>query len=155
MSELKELYQEIILDHNKNPRNYGKLKDFTHKADGYNPMCGDHYSIYLKVEENRIVDVSFEGAGCAISKSSASMMTANLKGHTIDEARKMFGEFHNMMTSDEPCVKVPEDICKVEPLQGVREFPTRIKCATLIWHTMNNALNDKEKPSTENEPDET
>ena len=148
MSELKELYQEIILDHNKNPRNFGKLEGHTHKAEGFNPMCGDHYSIYLKIEGNKIVDVSFEGAGCAISKSSASMMTANLKGRTVEEAKKMFGEFQNMMTSEEPCVTVPEDICKVEPLQGVREFPTRIKCATLIWHTMNNALNGDKDTST-------
>ena len=149
MSELKDLYQEIILDHNKNPRNYGKMKDCTHKAEGYNPMCGDHYSIYLKVKDGIISDVTFEGAGCAISKSSASMMTANLKGKTIEDAKRMFSEFHNMMTSEKPCVEVPEDICTVEPLQGVREFPTRIKCATLIWHTMNNALNGKDESSTE------
>ncbi|MEN8222013.1 MAG: Fe-S cluster assembly sulfur transfer protein SufU [Acidobacteriota bacterium] len=149
MSELKDLYQEIILDHNKNPRNYGKMEDCTHKAEGFNPMCGDHYSIYLKVKDEIISEVSFEGAGCAISKSSASMMTANLKGKTIEDAKKMFSEFQNMMTSEKPCVEVPEEICTVEPLQGVREFPTRIKCATLIWHTMNNALNGKDKSSTE------
>lgn len=149
MSNLKDLYQEIILDHNKNPRNYGKMNDCTHKAEGYNPMCGDHYSIYLKIENGLIVDVRFEGAGCAISKSSASMMTANLKGKSIKEAKKMFNEFQNMMTSDKPCLKVPEEICSIEPLQGVREFPTRIKCATLIWHTMNNALNGEDKSSTE------
>lgn len=149
MSELKDLYQEIILDHNKNPRNYGKMKDCTHKAEGYNPMCGDHYSIYLKIENDLIADVRFEGAGCAISKSSASMMTANLKGKSVEEAKKMFSEFQNMMTSDKPCEEVPEEICTVEPLQGVREFPTRIKCATLIWHTMNNALNGEDRSSTE------
>ncbi len=149
MSELKDLYQEIILDHNKNPRNYGKMKDCTHKAEGYNPMCGDHYSIYLKVKDGIISDVTFEGAGCAISKSSASMMTANLRGKTVEDAKRMFNEFQNMMTSEKPCVEVPEDICTVEPLQGVREFPTRIKCATLIWHTMNNALNGKDESSTE------
>lgn len=149
MSELKDLYQEIILDHNKNPRNYGAMNDCTHKAEGYNPMCGDHYSIYLKIENKLIIDVRFEGAGCAISKSSASMMTANLKGKTVEEAKKMFSEFQNMMTSDQPCVEVPKEICTVEPLQGVREFPTRIKCATLIWHTMNNALNGDGKSSTE------
>jgi len=149
MTELRDLYQEIILDHNKNPRNYGKLNDHTHKAEGFNPMCGDHYSIYLKIENDRITDVSFDGAGCAISKSSASMMTATLKGKTVEEAKKMFDEFKNMMTSDKPCVEVPKEICKVEPLQGVREFPTRIKCATLIWHTMNNALKGNDKSSTE------
>lgn len=149
MSELKDLYQEIILDHNKNPRNYGKMNDCTHKAEGYNPMCGDHYSIYLKIENDRIIDVRFEGAGCAISKSSASMMTANLKGKTVEEAKKMFSEFQNMMTSDKPCLEVPEEICTIEPLQGVRDFPTRIKCATLIWHTMNNALSGNGKSSTE------
>ena len=149
MSELKDLYQEIILDHNKNPRNYGKMEDSTHNAEGYNPMCGDHYSIYLKVKDGIISDVTFEGAGCAISKSSASMMTANLKGKTIEDAKRMFSEFQNMMTSEKPCVEVPEEICTVEPLQGVREFPTRIKCATLIWHTMNNALNGEDKSSTE------
>lgn len=149
MSDLKDLYQEIILDHNKNPRNYGKMSDCTHKAEGYNPMCGDHYSIYLKIENGLIVDVRFEGAGCAISKSSASMMTATLKGKSVEEAKKMFSEFQNMMTSDKPCLEVPEEICTIEPLQGVREFPTRIKCATLIWHTMNNALNGEDKSSTE------
>jgi len=149
MSDLKDLYQEIILDHNKNPRNYGKLETSTHKAEGYNPMCGDHYSIYLKVKDGIIEDVTFEGAGCAISKSSASMMTANLKGKTVEDARRMFNEFQDMMTSDKPCEEVPEDICTVEPLQGVREFPTRIKCATLIWHTMNKALNGKDNSSTE------
>ena len=143
MSDLKDLYQEIILDHNKNPRNYGKLKEHTHEAEGYNPMCGDHYSIYIKVKDGVIVDVSFEGAGCAISKSSASIMTANIKGKTVEEAKKMFSEFHHVMTSKEPCMEVPEDICKVEPLVGVRDFPTRIKCATLVWHTMNDALNGK------------
>lgn len=149
MSDLKDLYQEIILDHNKNPRNYGKMNDCTHKAEGYNPMCGDHYSIYLKIENGLIVDVRFEGAGCAISKSSASMMTATLKGKSVEEAKKMFSEFQNMMTNDKPCLEVPEEICTIEPLQGVREFPTRIKCATLIWHTMNNALNGEDKSSTE------
>ena len=149
MSELKDLYQEIILDHNRHPRNYGKMSDCTHKAEGYNPMCGDHYSIYLKIDNERITDVTFEGAGCAISKSSASMMTANLKGKTVEEAKSMFNEFQNMMTSDKPCIEVPEEICTVEPLQGVREFPTRIKCATLIWHTMNNALNGNDESPTE------
>ncbi len=149
MSDLKDLYQEIILDHNKNPRNYGTMNDCTHKAEGYNPMCGDHYSIYLKIENDRIIDVRFEGAGCAISKSSASMMTANLKGKTVEEAKKMFSEFQNMMTSDKPCLEVPEEICTIEPLQGVRDFPTRIKCATLIWHTMNNAINGNGESSIE------
>ena len=149
MSELKDLYQEIILEHNKNPRNFGKMENCTHKAEGYNPMCGDHYSIYLKVKDGIIQEVTFEGAGCAISKSSASMMTANLKRKTIEDAKRMFSEFQNMMTSEKPCVEVPEEICTVEPLQGVREFPTRIKCATLIWHTMNNALNGDDKSSTE------
>ncbi len=149
MTELKDLYQEIILDHNKNPRNYGKLSDHTHKAEGFNPMCGDHYSIYLKIKNDRIIDVTFEGAGCAISKSSASMMTATLKGKTVEEAKKMFDKFQNMMTGDNPCEEVPEEICKVEPLQGVKKFPTRIKCATLIWHTMNNALKGENKSSTE------
>jgi len=145
MSELNELYQEIILEHNKHPRNYGKLDHPTHKAEGYNPMCGDHYSIYLNVENNIIKDITFEGAGCAISKSSASLMTQNLKGKTVEEAKRIFGEFHDMLTKEDDCVEVPEDICTVEPLKGVREFPTRIKCATLIWHTMKNALEKKKE----------
>lgn len=145
MSELNELYQEIILDHNKHPRNYGKLDHPTHKAEGYNPMCGDHYSIYLKVKNNIITDITFDGAGCAISKSSASLMTQNLKGKTVEEAKKIFAEFHDMLTKEDACYEVPEDICTVEPLKGVREFPTRIKCATLIWHTMKNALDNKEE----------
>ncbi len=144
MSELNELYQEIILEHNKHPRNYGKIDHPTHKAEGYNPMCGDHYSIYIEVKDNIITDISFEGAGCAISKSSASLMTQNLKGKTVEEAKKIFGDFHEMMTKEDKCVEVPEEICTVEPLKGVREFPTRIKCATLIWHTMKNALEKKD-----------
>lgn len=146
---LKQLYQEIILDHNKNPRNFKELDHSTHHAEGYNPMCGDHYEVYLEVEEGRIKDVGFKGAGCAISKSSASLMTSCLKGATIEEAKEMFQNFHRLLTEDMDPGELPGKLCKVEVLQGVKSFPTRIKCATLIWHTMNSALEGKEEVTTE------
>lgn len=149
MSELKQLYQEMILDHNKNPRNFKALEHPTHKAEGYNPMCGDHYDLSLQVEDGKIVDVGFEGAGCAISKSSASIMTTCLKGSTLEEADQMFENFHRMLTEETSVDELPGKMCKIVALQGVKAFPTRIKCATLVWHTMKSALEGKEEVSTE------
>ena len=140
MPDLKQLYQEMILDHNKNPRNFGEIAHPTHKAEGYNPLCGDQYTLYLQVEDNKIVDVGFEGAGCAISKSSASIMTSCLKGATVGEAEQMFDNFHRMLTRDAKPEELPGKLCKIIALQGVKNFPTRIKCATLVWHTMKSAL---------------
>ena len=149
MSELKQLYQEMILDHNKNPRNFKVLDHPTHKAEGYNPLCGDHYNLYLKVKDGKIEDVGFDGAGCAISKSSASIMTTCLKGSTLEEADQMFENFHRMLTEETNPGELPGKLCKIVALQGVKAFPTRIKCATLVWHTMKSALEGKEEVNTE------
>jgi nitrogen fixation protein NifU and related proteins len=149
MSDLKQLYQEMILDHNKNPRNFGEIAHPTHKAEGYNPLCGDQYTLYLQVEDDKIVDVGFEGAGCAISKSSASIMTSCLKGSTLEEAEQMFDNFHRMLTRDTKPEELPGKLCKIVALQGVKNFPTRIKCATLVWHTMKSALAGKTEITTE------
>lgn len=140
MSDIKTLYQELILDHNRNPSNFGKLDDYTHMEEGFNPTCGDRYNVYLKIENDVIVDIRFEGSGCAISKASASLMTNCIKGATLEETRKMFEFFHNMMTVESPKNELPEKMSKVSVLQGVKEFPARIKCATLAWHTLVSAL---------------
>ena len=149
MTDLKQLYQEMILDHNKNPRNFKELEHPTHKSEGYNPLCGDHYTLYLKVEDGKIVDEGFDGAGCAISKSSASIMTTCLKGSTVEEAEQLFENFHRMLTEETKPEDLPGKLCKITALQGVKAFPTRIKCATLVWHTLKSALEGKEEVSTE------
>lgn len=149
MTDLKQLYQEVILDHNRNPRNFGELHHHTHQAEGYNPLCGDHYKIYLQVEDGKIADVSFEGSGCAISKSSASLMTSCLKGTPVEEAEHMFDNFHRMLTENKDPAELTGNACKFVALQGVKEFPTRIKCATLIWHTMKSALHGESQTTTE------
>ena len=137
MTELRDLYQEVILDHSKRPRNHRKPDPFTQKAEGYNPLCGDRITVYLKVEGDVIEDVAFEGSGCAISTASASMMTQALRGKTVGELRKLFDEFHRLLTGDdEPAA----DLGKLTVFSGVREFPVRVKCATLSWHTLNAAL---------------
>jgi nitrogen fixation protein NifU and related proteins len=149
MPDLKQLYQQVILDHNKNPRNFGKIANPTHKAEGYNPMCGDQYTLYLNVEDGIVRDVGFEGAGCAISKSSASLMTSCLKGSTLEEAEQLFNNFHRMLTENTRPEELPGKLCKIAALQGVKDFPTRIKCATLVWHTMKTALSGKQAVTTE------
>ena len=147
MSELSDLYQEVILDHNRRPRNFRVLAGANHTAEGYNPLCGDRLTLYLKVEGDTIADVSFEGAGCAISKASASMMTDALKGRTVAEANSLFERFHRMVTT--PPDQVVEDMGKLSCLAGVREFPVRVKCASLAWHTLKAAMEHKSKVSTE------
>ncbi len=140
MNDLNDLYQEVILDHNRRPRNYGPLPDATHAAKGHNPLCGDKLTLALKIEGDRITGVAFEGSGCAISKSSASLMTDAVKGRTIDEATELFDRFHQMVTTpiDQP---VDEDkVGKLAVFAGVREFPARVKCASLPWHTLKAAL---------------
>ena len=150
MNELQELYQQVILDHNKNPRNFGEMCNCNHHAEGHNPLCGDQIEIFLEVEEGIIKDVKFKGAGCAISKASASIMTTLLKGKTEEEARKMFGEFHNIVTSDPTKELEDMNLGKLAVFCGVREFPARVKCASLAWHTMLNALDETEnKAKTE------
>jgi nitrogen fixation NifU-like protein len=147
MSELSDLYQEVILDHNRRPRNFRVLDDPTNQAEGYNPLCGDRLSLYLKVHGDVIADVGFQGSGCAISKASASMMTDALKGRSIADARTLFDRFHRMVTTP-PDVEV-EDLGKLSAFAGVREFPVRVKCASLAWHTLKAALERSEKATTE------
>jgi nitrogen fixation NifU-like protein len=148
MSDLRELYQEVILDHSKHPKNYHKLEDATHFAEGYNPLCGDHFYIYLKIENGKIVDISFEGAGCAISKASASIMTSIVKGKTIEEAEKIFNNFHSFVTGKMDKNFDPNSLGKLIVFSGVSEFPVRVKCATLAWHTLINAIENKNEVVT-------
>ena len=144
MNELNELYQQVILDHNKNPRNFGVINPYNHTAEGHNPLCGDHIDIYVLIENNIIKDISFQGHGCAISKASASIMTTLLKGKKVEEAEEMFGKFHNIVTS-EPHTELDFEILgKIAVFGGVREFPARVKCASLAWHTLKNAINNEE-----------
>lgn len=135
--ELEELYQSVILDHNRSPRNFRKLDDATAQAEGRNPLCGDVYQVWLKLEGGRIADASFQGQGCAISKASASLMTQAVKGRTVEEARELFDRFHGVVTGAEAGKSLPS---KLEVFQGVRAFPIRVKCATLSWHAMKAAL---------------
>lgn len=143
MSDLRDLYQEVIFDHYRKPRNCHALACANHKADGHNPLCGDQVTVYLKVENGVIEDLSFSGSGCAISTASASLMTEALKGKKVAEVEHLFQEFHQMVTSSEDTPH--EDIGKLEVLAGVREFPARVKCATLAWHTLHAALKDQLK----------
>jgi len=138
--DIRELYQQMIIDHNKNPKNFRPMPDAGRVAEGYNPLCGDHFKVYLKLEGDVIRDISFDGSGCAISKSSASMMTAALKGKTREEARALFEEVRKMLSRE---IGKPFDATKVGKLAilaGVCEFPSRVKCASLAWHTMLEAL---------------
>lgn len=148
MSELRDLYQEVILDHNRRPRNFGALPSANHQAEGYNPLCGDKVTVFLDLEGGRIQDIAFQGAGCAISTASASLMTEALKGRTAEEAREIFQGFHGLVTTGEG--EDSEDLGKLAVFSGVREFPMRVKCATLAWHTLLAALDEKIQPvSTE------
>jgi nitrogen fixation protein NifU and related proteins len=149
MSELSELYQQVILDHNKKPRNFRKLATANHTAEGYNPLCGDQLTVYLQLENDAVKDISFEGSGCAISKAAASMMTQAVKGKTKQEAERLFTEFHKMVTGDLDEQTTPNQLGNLQIFSGVREFPVRVKCATLAWHTMQAALTNKETVSTE------
>jgi len=147
MSDLRELYQEVILEHSKHPRNYRALPAANHKAEGYNPLCGDHYTIYVDVHDNSIRDISFEGTGCAISKASASMMTQSLKGKSADEAESLFSRFHELVTGRAASA---DDVGKLAVFAGVSEFPIRVKCVTLAWHALRAALRgEQEAVSTE------
>lgn len=151
MSELRDLYQEVILDHNKRPRNFGSLPDATREADGYNPLCGDKVRVYLKLDDGRVEDVRFEGEGCAISTASASLMTDVIKGKNLGEIATLFESFHELLTGD-PSVaaKAGPELGKLAVMEGVRAYPMRVKCATLVWHTLQAALEEREAPvSTE------
>jgi nitrogen fixation NifU-like protein len=153
MDELRELYQEVILDHGKHPRNFGKCEGCNRSAHGHNPMCGDTLVIYLTVGEDGIIrDATFKGRGCAISVASASIMTEIVKGKTVEEAEELFRRFQEMCTTDD--AEMPEDadpdaVERLQLLSGVREFPVRVKCATLAWHTLDAAVQGKEEISTE------
>lgn len=138
MTDLRELYQEVIIDHNRNPRNHHAMDCPTNCANGFNPLCGDKLTVYMQIADNVIQDISFVGNGCAISQASASLMTDALKGQTIAVARDIFKKFHNMVTGDGSNVTL--EIDKLNVLAGVCEFPARVKCATLAWHTMDAAL---------------
>ena len=150
--DLRELYQQVILDHNKNPRNYKELSNATRKVDGYNPLCGDHYTVFVELDGDTIKDISFTGNGCAISKSSASVMTSTVKGKTTAEAQKLFDTFHQLVTGENAAGGggAPLDLGRLAAFSGVSEFPARVKCATLAWHTLHSALQgEQELVSTE------
>lgn len=149
MSELSELYQQVILDHNKKPRNFRKLENADHTAEGYNPLCGDHLTVYLNVEGDLVQEVAFEGSGCAISKASASMMTQAVKGKSTEEVERLFKEFHSMVMGELDEETEENGLGNLKIFAGVREFPVRVKCATLPWHTMHAALNKQDQVSTE------
>jgi nitrogen fixation NifU-like protein len=142
MSDLEDLYQEVILDHNRQPRNFRQLDTGRH-AEGYNPLCGDRLTVYLRIEGDRILDASFQGSGCAISKASASLMTDGIKGKTLAEAEALFERFHLMVTS--PAGAPVDDLGKLTVLAGVRQFPVRVKCATLAWYAMRAAAEAKQE----------
>jgi nitrogen fixation protein NifU and related proteins len=149
MSDLRDLYQEVILDHNRRPRNFGRLADANCSAEGFNPLCGDSLTLYLKLVDGVIEGVSFEGTGCAISTASASLMTEALKGKTAQEAQTLFEGFHALLVADYRA-DAAASLGKLQALSGVREFPLRVKCATLAWHTLQAALHDENRPvSTE------
>lgn len=141
----QELYQEVILDHYKNPRNCSSMAHPTHSAEGDNPLCGDHLEVFLNVDDNIIKDINFQGSGCAISQASASMMTENLKGHTVEEALDVFDKVHVMLTGHHPEDEIPKELGKLETLSGVVQYPMRVKCASLAWHTLKSALKEKVK----------
>ena len=139
-SELRDLYQEVVIDHSKRPRNFRKVEDATRTAEGFNPLCGDQLTLYVKLANGVIEDIAFQGAGCAISKASASLMTAALKGKKQEEALALFGRVHILLTEGPSGAVKPEEVGKLAALSGVWEFPMRVKCATLAWHTVRNAL---------------
>ena len=149
MSELSELYQQVILDHNKKPRNFRKLENANHTAEGYNPLCGDQLTIYVNLADNAVKEIAFEGSGCAISKAAASMMTQAVKGKSKEQAEELFKEFHSMVTGELDEESDENSLGNLKIFAGVRDFPVRVKCATLPWHTMQAALNNKEHVSTE------
>ena len=149
MADLRELYQEVILEHSKAPRNFRELNGANRKAEGYNPLCGDHFKVFLDVaEDGSIRDISFQGSGCAISKASASMMTQAIKGKSRAEAEKLFDRFHKLVTGQAATNGDQSDLGKLSVFAGVSEFPVRVKCATLAWHTLRAALEGQLEPAS-------
>ncbi len=149
--QFRELYQEIILDHNRSPRNFGVLPEATHKLEGQNPLCGDHYTLYLKVKDDRVEDVRFEGKGCAISKSSASVMSEFIKGKKISEIDEYVELFQKIVRGELNPAEYMDKLGKLAVFAGVSEFPMRVKCATLPWHTLHNALHGKQNNTVSTE----
>jgi nitrogen fixation protein NifU and related proteins len=149
MSDLGDLYQELILDHKRHPRNFRDMPDATRTVDGHNPLCGDQLRLFVKVADGRVEDVSFIGVGCAISMASASMLTEAVKGKTVEQARRLFADMHNLLTSEHPRTD-PAGLGNLGALAGVHEYPMRVKCATLSWHTLDTALStDQDSVTTE------
>lgn len=148
MSELRDLYQEVILDHNRQPRNFGAVADANRLANGHNPLCGDKLRITVRLEGDTIADIRFDGSGCAISKASASLMTESVKGRTIAEADELFAGFHQMLTAQPGVAHEEPGLGKLDVFGGVSEFPMRVKCATLAWHTLRAALHDPQAVAT-------
>jgi len=148
MSDLEGLYQEVILDHSRRPRNCHAMQDADRHADGYNPLCGDRFTVYLKLQDDRITDISFQGTGCAISTASASILTEILKGKTRAQAEALFETFHNLVTGKTHAEGETPALGKLAAFSGVCEFPVRVKCATLVWHTLRSALNGDKKMAT-------
>jgi nitrogen fixation NifU-like protein len=153
MADTKSLYQEVILDHNRKPRNYGELEQASHRAEGHNPLCGDHISVALHMDGERIDSIAFQGESCAICKASASMMTANVKGKTLQEAETMIQEFRDMATGQLDTGASPHHLGRLTVFAGVRDLPTRVKCAILPWHTLHAAFNSVADTSTESDND--
>ena len=153
MSDPKSLYQEVILDHNRKPRNFGTLENASHKAAGHNPLCGDHISLALNLDGDRIDGIAFQGEACAICKASASMMTANVKGKSRQEAETLIREFRDMATGKLDPARQPHHLGRLTVFSGVHDLPTRVKCAILPWHTLHAALNSVASTSTESEAD--
>lgn len=147
MSDLHDLYQEVVIDHGRRPHNFRELPGATHQADGYNPLCGDRLTLYIRVEDGVVADASFQGSGCAISTASASLMTDHLKGKTPEQAEAIFNQFHSLLT--EEGATETDVLGKLTVLEGVRDYPTRIKCATLAWHTLQAALSGDKEATTE------
>jgi nitrogen fixation NifU-like protein len=145
MSELDELYQEVILDHNRSPRNFHPLAAANRKAQGYNPLCGDQVTVYVRLADGKIEDISFQGSGCAISKASASLMTSELKGKTEAQAQELFDNVHKMLTGEDGGAESAGRVGKLAILAGVCKFPARVKCASLAWHTVHSALKGQEE----------
>jgi nitrogen fixation protein NifU and related proteins len=148
MSDLRELYQELIIDHSKRPRNFRVLEGANRKSDGYNPLCGDKVTVFLELEGDRVKDIGFQGAGCAISTASASVMTESIKGKTLPQAEALFEVFHDLLTGKPPAAGTAPELGKLAAFSGVSEFPVRVKCATLAWHTLHAAIQGQGDPVT-------
>jgi len=146
--DLKDLYRDVIVDHNRNPRNFRAMPDADRKAEGFNPLCGDRLTLYVRIEDDRVADVSFDGTGCAISVASASLLTESVKGRTVAQAEELFETMHALLTKQDVAVDVPA-LGKLGALSGVREFPARVKCASLCWHTLDAALHQQPTVTTE------